>query len=99
MSVAATSCIRSNPPLFLALLLTKTCPESCTENPFPPAFVTLFSTFGDRFFSVYGERRPIAAGFREERMLLYHVYPLLVHVRLFGGGYLGQLRSILKRFL
>ena len=63
------------------------------------AFVALFSTFGERFFSAYGERRPIGAGFMEERRLLYHVYPLLVHVRLFGGGYLGQLRSILKRFL
>ena len=63
------------------------------------AFVALFSTFGARFFSVYGERRPSGPGFMDERRFLYQVYPLLVHVRLFGGGYLGQLRSVLNRFL
>ncbi len=61
------------------------------------AFITLFSTFGERFFAAYGERRPIAPGFMEERRDLYNLYPLLVHVRLFGGGYLGQVQGILKR--
>jgi fructosamine-3-kinase len=63
------------------------------------AFITLFSTFGKRFFAVYGERRGIAAGFWEERRDLYNLYPLLVHVRLFGGGYVGQVQGILRRFL
>ncbi|MFQ5972241.1 MAG: fructosamine kinase family protein, partial [Alphaproteobacteria bacterium] len=48
------------------------------------AFSTLFGTFGEAFFAVYGERRPIRPGFFELRRDLYNLYPLLVHVRLFG---------------
>jgi fructosamine-3-kinase len=29
---------------------------------------------------------------------LYNLYPLLVHVRLFGGHYVGQVERILARF-
>lgn len=63
------------------------------------AFSTLFGTFGDAFFARYHERRPIAPGFFEVRRDLYNLYPLLVHVRLFGGGYVGQVRSIVKRLV
>lgn len=62
------------------------------------AFSTLFGTFGDPFFRRYGELRPIAPGFFEERRDLYNLYPLLVHVRLFGGGYVGSVESIVRRF-
>ena len=62
------------------------------------AFSTLFSTFGDAFFSRYGEHRPIAPGFFETRRDLYNLYPLLVHARLFGGGYGGQADRIARRF-
>ena len=62
------------------------------------AFGTLFSTFGSRFFDRYHEHRPIEAGFFEERRDIYNLYPLLVHVRLFGGTYLGSVDRILKRF-
>ena len=34
----------------------------------------------------------------EERRDLYNLYPLLVHVRLFGGGYVGAVGRILDRF-
>jgi fructosamine-3-kinase len=61
------------------------------------AFITLFDTFGDFFFSRYNQARPIAAGFYEIRRDLYNLYPLLVHVRLFGAGYLsGVDRSLSK---
>lgn len=60
------------------------------------AFITLFNTFGEAFFSAYSERRPIAPGFFETRRRIYNVYPLLVHVRLFGGGYVGQLDATLR---
>ena len=59
------------------------------------AFIGLFRTFGQRFYDRYQEHRPIAPGFFEVRRDLYNLYPLLVHVRLFGGGYVGQFRSIL----
>lgn len=61
------------------------------------AFTTLFGTFGTPFFERYREIQPIAAGFFEQRRDIYNLYPLLVHVRLFGGGYVGQVARILKQ--
>ncbi len=61
------------------------------------AFATLFSTFGEPFFRRYGEIRTIRAGFFEARRDLYNLYPLLVHVRLFGGGYVGSLEANLSK--
>lgn len=60
------------------------------------AFITLFHTFGRPFFERYHERRPIRPGFFETRRTVYNLYPLLVHIRLFGGGYLGQLEASLR---
>ncbi len=62
------------------------------------AFTTLFSTFGTAFFDRYHEMRPITPGFFKERRDLYNLYPLLVHVRLFGGGYLRSVESTLDQF-
>jgi fructosamine-3-kinase len=62
------------------------------------AFITLFNTFGMGFFQRYHEIRPIAPGFFETRRDIYNLYPLLVHVRLFGGGYVSSVDSILRRF-
>ncbi|WP_037451298.1 fructosamine kinase family protein [Skermanella stibiiresistens] len=62
------------------------------------AFSTLFGTFGQPFFHRYGEIRPIRPGFFEVRRDLYNLYPLLVHVRLFGGGYRSQVARIVGRF-
>jgi fructosamine-3-kinase len=61
------------------------------------AFATLFSTFGEPFFRRYGELRPLRPGFFEVRRELYNLYPLLVHVRLFGGGYLGGVEAVLTK--
>lgn len=61
------------------------------------AFTTLFGTFGESFYHHYQERRPIAPGFWELRKDLYNLYPLLVHVRLFGGGYVGSVEQVLAR--
>ena len=62
------------------------------------AFTTLFGTFGEPFFERYNEIRPIPEGFFEQRRDLYNLYPLLVHVRLFGGGYVASVASALRRF-
>ncbi|NHZ72122.1 MAG: phosphotransferase [Aquificales bacterium] len=62
------------------------------------AFTTLFSTFGHSFFERYHELRPIAPGFFEERRDIYNLYPLLVHVRLFGGSYVSSVDRILRQF-
>ena len=62
------------------------------------AFSTLFSTFNHNFFDRYQEHHKINSGFFEERRHIYNLYPLLVHLRLFGGQYLFQIEKILKRF-
>jgi fructosamine-3-kinase len=59
------------------------------------AFITLFGTFGPAFFERYGRRRPIEPGFFEKRAAVYNLYPLLVHARLFGGGYPGMIDASL----
>ena len=61
------------------------------------AFITLFNTFGRSFFQRYHELHPISTDFWENRRDLYNLYPLLVHVRLFGGGYVGSVEQTLKK--
>jgi fructosamine-3-kinase len=62
------------------------------------AFIALFDTFGERFFRRYGELREIRPGFFEERRHLYNLYPLLVHVYFFGGGYVRRVDDTLRGF-
>ncbi len=62
------------------------------------AFTTLFGTFGAAFFERYQEIRPLAPGFFEARRLIYNLYPLLVHTRLFGGRYPETVARVLERF-
>lgn len=62
------------------------------------AFITLFGTFGDAFFKHYHSLRSIPAGFLEHRRDLYNLYPLLVHVRLFGGSYVRSVDGILRKY-
>lgn len=62
------------------------------------AFITLFSTFGERFFRVYHEHIGIRDGFFEERKDIYNLYPLLVHTVLFGGSYARQVQSTLRKY-
>lgn len=62
------------------------------------AFTTLFGTFDQPFFARYQELRPIPPGFFEERRDIYNLYPLLVHVRLFGGSYVHSVERTLRRF-
>jgi len=62
------------------------------------AFGTLFGPFGDAFFRRYAERAPLAPGFFEARRDLYNLYPLLVHVQLFGGGYANSVARTLEKF-
>lgn len=62
------------------------------------AFSTLFGTFGEAFFDRYGELAEIRPGFFETRRDIYNLYPLLVHARLFGGGYAARVAATLTRF-
>ena len=59
------------------------------------AMMRLFGGFSRRTFDAYDEAWPLAPG-GEDRVPLYQLYPLLVHVAMFGGGYLGQLSRALS---
>ena len=61
------------------------------------AFTTLFGTFGPAFFEAYNALRPLEPGFFEVRRDIYNLYPLLVHVRLFGASYLGGVTTTIAR--
>lgn len=61
------------------------------------ALATLFGSVGPAFFAGYEEVRPLPPGFVDTRRHLYNLYPLLLHVRLFGGGYLASLDAALAR--
>ncbi|MDH3653739.1 MAG: fructosamine kinase family protein [Myxococcales bacterium] len=59
------------------------------------AMMRLFGGFSERVFASYAEARPLAPGVAE-RIALYQLYPLLVHVNLFGGTYVGSVKRALS---
>jgi fructosamine-3-kinase len=62
------------------------------------AMMRLFGGFGARVFDAYAEAWTLADGHRE-RIALYQLYPLMVHVNLFGGGYVGSVEAALDRLV
>ncbi len=62
------------------------------------AMTLLFGGFDAAFYAAYHAVHPLAPGWRD-RMDAYNLYPLLVHVNLFGGGYAGQVMQILRRYV
>lgn len=56
------------------------------------AMLTLFGTPGPAFRAEYGEAEPGC----EARRPIYQLWPALVHLRLFGGGYRGMVESRLS---
>lgn len=60
------------------------------------AMMRLFGGFSSRVFAAYEEAFPLAPGY-EERVALWQLYPLLVHLNLFGSSYVGALASALER--
>lgn len=61
------------------------------------AMTMLFGGFDSEFYPSYREHYPLEPDFNQ-RVELYQLYYLMVHVNLFGGGYLNSVRRILKRF-
>ena len=57
----------------------------------------LFGGFDADFYTSYHDQFPLKKNF-ESRVDVHNLYPLLVHVNLFGGGYIQQVKSILSRF-
>jgi hypothetical protein len=62
------------------------------------AMMRLFGGFGERVFRTYQEAYPLAPG-HAERIALYQLYPLLVHVNLFGGSYVESVERSLARYV
>lgn len=54
------------------------------------AMTALFGGFGTRFYAAYDEVVPITDAYDAYRRDLYQLYYLLVHVNLFGSGYVNQ---------
>ncbi|MBO0950097.1 fructosamine kinase family protein [Fibrella forsythiae] len=61
------------------------------------AFTHLFGGFDAHFYDAYTELFPLEPGFIE-RIPIYNLYPLLVHVNLFGSGYVSGVERVLNRF-
>lgn len=62
------------------------------------AMMKLFGGFSARVFDAYREAAPLEPGF-EQRTALWQLYPLMVHVNLFGGSYLTQVEQAVARYL
>jgi fructosamine-3-kinase len=59
------------------------------------AMMRLFGGFGPRVFDAYAEASPLQPG-AAQRVPLYQLYPLLVHVNLFGRSYVGSVERALS---
>lgn len=57
----------------------------------------LFGGFEKEFYESYHQAYPLEADWKD-RTNVANLYPLLVHVNLFGGQYLAEVKQILARF-
>lgn len=64
---------------------------------FDIAMTTLFGGFDAAFYKAYNDAYPLQPGW-QSRLKIWNLYPLLVHVNLFGGGYANQVRQILEAY-
>ncbi len=62
------------------------------------SMMRLFGGFGERVFRAYQEAWPLSPGYAE-RIALYQLYPLLVHLNLFGGSYVESVERGLARYV
>ena len=62
------------------------------------AMSLLFGGFSKEFYSSYQAAFPLAKDF-EERVAIYQLYYLLVHLNLFGSSYKHPVMKIVKRFV
>jgi protein-ribulosamine 3-kinase len=61
------------------------------------AMTTLFGLFPGTFYRAYETIRPLEPDY-QARFPIYNLYHLLNHVVIFGRSYLGQVKSILRRY-
>lgn len=72
----------------------------CGAREMDLAMTSLFGGFDPRFYEAYQSVYPLPESF-EDLMDVYNLYPLMVHVNLFGPGseYLDSADRIIKRYL
>ena len=63
------------------------------------AMMELFDGFNSGVMEQYQLEAPLVRGYKESRRDLYQLYPLLVHVNLFGTGYVARVRDRVQRLL
>ena len=61
------------------------------------AMTKLFGGFQPEFYHAYNQAWPMDKDW-QKRMNIFNLYPLLVHVNLFGGSYSGQVLQIIRQF-
>lgn len=61
------------------------------------AMMKLFGGYPEEVFSVYHQNFPLQPGF-EDRIPIWQLYYLLVHLNIFGSSYLGAVKQITTRF-
>ena len=61
------------------------------------AMLDLFGNFPKISFDTYNEINPLEIGF-QNRKDIYQLYPLLVHLVLFGSGYYSAVKRIVKKY-
>lgn len=57
----------------------------------------LFGGFDNQFYISYNKRFPLENGW-EKRIIYCNLYPLMVHVNLFGGAYIQSVKTIIGKF-
>jgi fructosamine-3-kinase len=62
------------------------------------AMTTLFGGFDQVFYDSYHYHFPLPANYREQWEIC-NLYPLLIHLNLFGEGYLYDIKSTLNKFI
>lgn len=71
---------------------------SYSNREFDIAMTTLFGGFGNEFYDAYNSCFPLQKGW-QQRLNLWNLYPLLLHVNLFGSSYLTDTRRCLAAFV
>ena len=61
------------------------------------AMSTLFGGFTADFFQGYNDEFPLQSGW-QDRLDIWNLYPLLIHLNLFGAAYLASINATLKKF-
>ena len=62
------------------------------------AMMQLFGGFSPKIYEYYQDLLPMEPDW-QERLKIYQLYPLLVHVNLFGASYLSGISRILSFFV